>query len=91
MVNALLIENEKKLLTTLEEMLHLFCPQVIIRDKIDSLQNSATLIQKANPELIFLDIEKVCKLGVDVVGFFNKITCEVIFITAATQYAMQAI
>ena len=91
MVNALLIENEKKLISSLEEMLHLFCPQVTIQGRIDSIKNSGIQISETNPELIFVDIEKTYNLGVDVVDYFSTATFEVIFVTEAAHFALEAI
>lgn len=91
MVNALLIENEQTLISSLEEMLERFCPQIIVKGKIDSIRNSGREISDINPELIFVDIEKTYNLGVDVVNYFNAVKFEVIFITAAAQFALEAI
>ncbi|NCA84383.1 MAG: response regulator transcription factor [Clostridia bacterium] len=91
MVNALLIENEERLVSLIEEMLLRFCPQVIISGKLDSIKNSGTQISDADPELLFVDIEKTYALGVDVVNYFNAVKFEVIFITATAHYALEAI
>ena len=91
MVSAMLIENEVNLISSLEEMLIRFCPQVMVSGKIDSIKNSGNQITELNPELIFVDIEKTHNLGMDVVKYFNAVKFEVIFVTDATHLAVEAI
>ncbi len=91
MVNTLLIENEERFVSLIEEMLLRFCPQVIISGKMDSIKSSGNEISDADPELIFVDIEKTHNLGVDVVNYFNAVKFEVIFVTDAAHFALQAI
>ena len=91
MVNVLLIENEERLLSSIEEMLLRFCPQVTINGKLNSIKNSGDQIFDADPDLIFVDIEKNHNLGVDVVSYFNTVKFEVIFVTTAVHFALEAI
>jgi two-component system, LytTR family, response regulator len=91
MVSALLIEDDRLLISSLEEMLDQFCPLVSIRGRIDSIKNSGGQIPDVNPELIFVDIEKTYNQGVDVVHYFNRVGFEVIFYTAAANFALEAI
>ena len=91
MINALLIENDKKLVSSIEEMLLRFCPQVNIRGKLDSIKNSINQISDADPELIFVDIEKTHNHGVDIINYFNTVRFEVIFVSAVAHFAVEAI
>ena len=91
MVNVLLIENEVSLVSSIEEMLLRFCPQVIISGKLDSIENFGNHASDTAPELIFVDIEKNHNLGINVVNYFNSVKCEVIFVTTAVHFALEAI
>lgn len=91
MLNVLLIENEKSLVSSIEEMLIRFCPQVNIIGKLDSIKHFGNQTSDTFPELIFVDIEKNHNLGIDVVNYFNSVKFEVIFVTTAVNFALEAI
>lgn len=57
----------------------------------DSVKDGVCAINKFNPELVFLDIEMPVENGFKLFEYFDKVTFEVVFLTAYKNYAINAI
>ncbi|MEE9371762.1 MAG: response regulator [Saprospiraceae bacterium] len=91
MINAILIDDEKNCLSSLEILLNTHCPSVNILRKCQSAQDSLPLIANLEPDLIFLDIEMPEMNGFDLLEQIRSNPVSVIFTTAFQQYAIKAI
>ncbi|WP_203257999.1 LytR/AlgR family response regulator transcription factor [Hyunsoonleella ulvae] len=91
MIKTILVDDEKGALETLTGMLKLFCKDVQILGKASSANTARELIEKFNPDLIFLDINMPFENGFDLLGSLEHHDFHVIFTTAHNNYALKAI
>lgn len=91
MINAIIIEDEKKSREVLETLVKSNCPGVSLIDSAGSVAQGVELIRKVNPDLVFLDIEMADGSGFDLLEQLPQSKFEVIFTTASDQHALRAI
>jgi two-component system LytT family response regulator len=72
------------------DILKAFCPYAIVVAEEGSVAGSITILNKEQPEVVFLDIELKNGTGFDVINGLNY-KPEIIFTTAYSQYAINAI
>lgn len=89
-IRAILIDDERHNLSNLETLLEQYCPQVIICGTAVNAKDAKSLINKEQPELLFLDIQMPVENGFDLLRSLSSPSFEVIFVTAYDQYAIQA-
>ncbi|PZR25917.1 MAG: DNA-binding response regulator [Citrobacter freundii] len=89
-IRAILIDDEQHNLRNLEALLEQYCPQLIICGTAVNAQDARSLINKVQPELLFLDIQMPVESGFDLLRSLSSPSFEVIFVTAYDQYAIQA-
>ncbi len=91
MIRAIIIDDEPLAITALEILLQKKCSvdvQVIATSNSPLLGKS--LIEKYQPDLVFLDVEMPGISGIDLVRSFTNPTFRVVFITAFDAYAIEA-
>ncbi len=91
MLKALIIDDEEASRTVLRNYLKNYCPHVELLGEVENIQDGFQLIKKTTPDLVFLDIEMPFGNAFDLLEKFEAIPFEIIFITAFSQYAIQAI
>lgn len=91
MINAIIIEDEKKSLDVLASLVTANCPDISLAGTADSVASGVELIHRVNPDLVFLDIEMADGSGFDLLEKAQKLTFDVIFTTASDQHALRAI
>lgn len=91
MINAVIIEDEKKSMEVLNALLNNHCPDINIIGTADSVASGVELIKKASPSLIFLDIEMADGSGFDLLEKVGSGNYDVIFTTASDAHALKAI
>jgi two-component system LytT family response regulator len=91
MINAVIVEDEKKSREVLEALVKANCPDVNILGTADSVASGVELIRKTNPRLIFLDIEMADGSGFDLLEQVPNSGFEIIFTTASDAHALRAI
>ncbi|MCD6069475.1 MAG: response regulator [Bacteroidetes bacterium] len=90
MIRAIIIDNEKKGVELVNDLLGLCCPSVSIVATASSVQSGFDAIQQHRPELVFLDIRMQDGTGFDLLNRFPSLDFRVIFVTAYDEYAMKA-
>lgn len=90
-IRAIIVDDEAHGRENLKGLLQTFCPEVELIGEANSALSAIELIQKAQPSLVFLDIEMPNGNGFQVLEFFKEPTFQVIFVTAYDQYAIKAI
>jgi len=88
---AIIIEDEEISREILRNYLASYCPNVEVMGEASNINDGEILIQKHNPDIVFLDIEMPFGNGFDLLEKLANITFEVIFITAFSDYAIKAI
>jgi two-component system, LytTR family, response regulator len=90
MIKAIIIDDEKHCIVTLEHLIAQLDGIVIVAATQDSTQ-AKNLIEEHQPDIVFLDIEMPEMNGFDVINQFDKLPFKVIFTTAYDQYALKAL
>lgn len=89
-LRAILVDDEESARDVLQNLLLRFCPDVELIAKCENVLEAVDVINKEQPDLVFLDIEMPNYAGYEIVGFFKEINFEIIFVTAYDQYAIRA-
>lgn len=90
-ITCVIIEDEVDTRKLLKSLLEDYCDKVQVLGEAGNVQEGVALIKKHQPQLVFLDIAMPKESGFSLYKYFDKINFEVIFTTAFSQYAIQAI
>jgi two-component system, LytTR family, response regulator len=90
MIKAIIIDDEKHCIITLQHLLKKHGEVEVLATTQDSTEAKA-LIEKHEPQIVFLDIEMPQLNGFDVLNQFETIPFKVVFTTAYDQYALKAL
>ena len=90
MIQAIIIDDEKKCISLLEKRIKESFPDITIAATASQPDEGIKLIRQLEPDLVFLDIEMPKKNGFEVLEATRDILYDVIFTTAFDTYAMQA-
>lgn len=91
MIKGIIIDDEPHNVTNLRRLLEKYCPEVMIVASSSNANEGILLIKNNQPDLVFLDIQMPEKDGFQVLQELNSYDFEVIFVTAFSQYGIQAI
>lgn len=92
MIKTIIVDDEYNAREFLEKLLTRYFPdKFLILDKCENVDDAIIAIEKYNPELVFLDIQMPNKNGFELFKELNKIKFEVIFTTAHSEFAIDAI
>ena len=89
-LSAVIIDDEKSIVEGLLKMLDWYCPQVAVLDTADGIAAGIPLLDRLQPDLLFLDIHLKDGTGIDLLRQLSDRKCQVIFITAYDGYAIEA-
>ncbi|WP_421898122.1 LytR/AlgR family response regulator transcription factor [Marinoscillum sp.] len=91
-MKAVIIDDEQKARRLLRLLLEENCPQITAIETAEDLPKGVALINKFQPDIVFLDIEMPGYSGIQLLEFFTpeQINFEVIFTTAYSEYAIKA-
>jgi two-component system, LytTR family, response regulator len=90
MYTAIIVEDMPQAMQLLESDLTNHCKDIEIIGKASSIVAAAKLLQKQEPDILFLDISLADGNGFDLLEIFPKLTSKVIFITASDEHAIKA-
>lgn len=90
-INAVLIDDEKNALESLALKVSKYFPEITIKNTFQNPQKAVIEINKNRPDLVFLDIEMPVLSGFDVLSKIKNPDFEIIFVTAYSEYAIDAI
>ena len=90
-ISAVIIDDEKIARDVLRNYLTKYCPQVEILGEAENIKEAVPLIAEKLPQLVFLDVEMPFGNAFDVLEATSKFSYETIFITAFSQYSLQAL
>jgi two-component system LytT family response regulator len=89
-LKAVIIDDEEGARFMLASLLKDYCPEIEVVASCSNVPDGVLAINKYDPQLVFLDIEMPEYNGFELINFFKEIDFEIIFITAYSQYAVQA-
>lgn len=92
MINCIIIDDEKKARDSFENVIHrYFSKELNVLYKAESVKDAVEAILKYNPDLVFTDIQMPIENGFKLFDYFDHYHFEVIFTTAYSEYAIEAI
>lgn len=90
-LNAVIVDDEKDSLDAIYEQIKLYTPGVNVIGCFDDPLEGLQMIQKTNPDVIFLDIQMPKLNGLELARQLRALKTQIIFVTAYSQYAIDAI
>jgi len=90
-INCVIIDDEEKAIEVLAERLSIFFPQINIVGKFTEWKKGLEALRTIKTDLLFLDISMPEKSGLDLLKLFPTIPFQIIFVTAHSQFAVDAI
>ena len=90
-MKTIIIEDENQAVVALKSELALNCPGIEVIAVASTVKEALALLEKLKPELIFLDIQLKDGTGFDFLNALNSYNFKIIFTTAYSQYAIDAI
>ena len=81
-MNAIIVEDEKRNVNVLTELLLKHCPMVKVLGVAGNVKEAISTIERIKPDLVFLDVELPDGTGFNVVEAFPKDHFNLIFVTA---------
>lgn len=89
-ISAIIVDDESDSRETLAHFLAKYCQDVRIVAQVENIVETQKAIKLHEPKLVFLDIEMPFGNAFDLLEQLDAINFEIIFITAFSQYAVQA-
>lgn len=89
-MKAIIIDDLIEARENLKKDLKTYCSQIKIIGEAEGVISGAKLLKKANPDVIFLDIQMQDGTGFDFLDIVGNITAKVIFTTASDEFAIKA-
>ena len=90
MVKAVIIDDDYGSRMVLREILKKTIENVELLGEAGSVEEGLVLIERVNPDLVFLDISMPDGTGFDLLDQIKKIDFKIIFITAYSEFAVKA-
>ncbi len=90
MINSLIVDDEAKAIMLLRKQLKKHCPEINVVAEAQRIDEAIQLIELNKPQLIFLDIEMAGGSGFDLLERIQERNFHVIFVTAHSEFAIQA-
>jgi two-component system LytT family response regulator len=90
-IKAVIVEDEAASRQTLRSYLTKYCSQITVIGEADSVKSGLEVIQKHQPEVVFLDVEMPFGNAFDLLEQVENKDFETIFVTAFDHYAMKAL
>ncbi len=89
-IKTIIVDDEQPSREVLANYISEYCPGLHVVAECNSAKNAFKTIVETKPQLVFLDIEMPKGSGFDLLRMFNPINFQVIFVTAYSQYAVDA-
>ncbi len=90
MLNAVIIDDIEDARKTLKKDLAAWCPEVAVIGEAGGVVEGARLLQKIQPDVVFLDIQMQDGSGFDLLDILKDISYRIIFTTASDAHAIRA-
>ena len=90
-IKAVIIDDEVPNLDTLDKIISHFCPDILVVARCQFPEEAVGIVQELKPDIVFLDIKMPVLNGFDFLNRFTSIPFKVVFTTAFSEYALQAI
>ena len=90
MIKAVIIDDEKSAVISIELALKEYCPMVEVVGKSLSAKDGIKEIETKKPDLVFLDIQMPHMTGIELLEQIAHRNFDVVFVTAFNEFAVKA-
>jgi len=90
-IKCIIIDDEPKAIDVLQERLRLLFPNLTISGMFTDWKKGLEVLRTTPVDLVFLDVSMPEKTGVDFLKLFPTLPFQVVFVTAHSEFAMEAI
>jgi two-component system, LytTR family, response regulator len=91
MMDAIIVDDEKKAITALKNDLETWCPDVRVLAAFTKASDALAFVQSHVPKIIFLDIDMPVMNGFDFVKELKQpVVAHIIFVSAYNEFAIRA-
>jgi two-component system LytT family response regulator len=90
-MKVVIIDDEDNNIDNLQQLLLEYCSEVKVAGTASGADEGTALINRLQPDIVFLDIEMPGKNGFDLLKSLPELNFELIFVTAHHQYGIQAV
>lgn len=90
-IRALIVDDEVRGISVLEQMIEKYCEGVCVEGTATNITDAEKLLKRQAPDVLFLDIEMPGGDSFQLLEKFEKISFQVVFVTAYHEYAIKAI
>ena len=91
MLKAIIVEDEQASRETLQNYLAKYCPNISLVAMAANIKEGQAAIEAHSPDVVFLDVEMPFGNAFDLLERLGDVSFEVIFVTAYSNYAIQAL
>ncbi len=89
-LKTIIVDDESNARENLKILIDEFCPELKVIGMASSVAEARTLIEKEDPEVVFLDIAMPNEDGFELLKHYENRDFSVIFTTAYNEYALKA-
>lgn len=90
-IKTIIIDDEFKAIKLLKDRLGLLFPDIIVAGTFTDWKTGLEALKTSPPDILFLDISMPEKNGLDILRLFPTLSFQIIFVTAHSEYAVDAI
>ncbi|MFV0531451.1 MAG: LytR/AlgR family response regulator transcription factor [Flavobacteriales bacterium] len=90
-IKSVIVDDEAIAREVLKKYLIKYCPQIELLGEAENIHDAVPLILDQKPQLVFLDVEMPYGNAFDILEATKSHTFETIFITAFSEYSLQAL
>ncbi len=88
--SCIIVDDESSSRKIMQSFVSKYCPKLEILGEASNIIEAKKLIDQSKPQIVFLDIEMPHGTAFDLLDQYHSIDFHVVFITAYSQYAIQA-
>lgn len=90
-IKTLIVDDEEMSRLTLINFIEKYTPELEIIGEAENIQQAQKIIEKAHPQLVFLDVEMPFGNAFDLLENLKHIDFQTVFVTAYSHYAIKAL
>lgn len=91
-LKVIIVDDESHARSYLSKLCKLYCSDKLeVVDTCDSVESAVASIKTYNPDIVFLDIQMPLENGFELLKYFEIVPFEIVFTTAYSDYALEAI
>ncbi|MEM7186571.1 MAG: LytTR family DNA-binding domain-containing protein, partial [Bacteroidota bacterium] len=90
-LTAILVDDEFSALNGLRQKMERLFPDISILGNFQKPEEAIAFLEKETPDIVFLDIEMPRMTGFELLGKLGDVNFQVIFVTAYSEYALEAL